>query len=134
MPIDVQIIPELKDALGAGFESIIYELNGITPEGGSMKKKSPQRKRKVKGGNASTEKIQGGSRKKSVSRKRRSVSRKRKSVRKSPSRKMHPIRVGPRTAMGYFLERNKQVVLGPYRTKQEAMKAKSRLFGIMNML
>jgi hypothetical protein len=144
MPIDVQIIPELTDALGAGFEKIIYELNGSNnPVGGSSKPKS--RKRKVKGGNIqdTVTVIEGGS-KKSKSRKSRKVaSPKRKSVRKaksrsrkakSPSRKSHQIKVGPRTAMGYFLEKNKQVVLGPYRTREEAVKAKLRLQGIMHML
>jgi hypothetical protein len=143
MPIDVQIIPELTDALGAGFEKIIYELNGSSPVGGSSKPKPKSRKRKVKGGDVkeTLTVIEGGS-KRSKSRKSRKVtSPKRKSVRKaksktrkSPSRKTNTIKVGPRTAMGYFLERNKQVVLGPFRTKEEAGKAKLRLQGIMHML
>lgn len=132
MPIDVQIIPELQDALGAGFENIIHELNGNVPQGGSTHTKSPKRKRKVRGGESATSApIQGGSKKKSKSR--RKSSRKRKSVRKSPLRKVHPVVVGPRTAMGYFLERNNQVIVGPYRTKQQAMQAKKRLIGIVNM-
>lgn len=47
MPIDVSIIPELKEALGAGYENIIYQVNGMNPPTGGAKKASPKRKRKV---------------------------------------------------------------------------------------
>lgn len=148
MPIDVQIIPELKDALGAGFENIIYELNGTNPAGGSTAKKSPQRKRKVKGGENLSQVIEGGAKKRSrktksakSKSKSRSKAHRSKSARSSRSSRHHrkspsraTIKVGPRTAMGYFLERGNQVVLGPYPSKQEAARAKKRLSGIMHML